>query len=122
MGHKRTSAAGYRPIAIMPLMVKLLHVCLYLKMKHACQQFIKEGNFQYGCGRPDATLEIFQRAQDWLDADDDGDEDDRAVVIADIEAAYDSVPHAQLLAIIKRTWVKSGPIRWNQSSGHSSSR
>ncbi|KAJ9446002.1 hypothetical protein DIPPA_04930 [Diplonema papillatum] len=103
MGHKRTSAAGYRPIAIMPLMVKLLHVCLYLKMKHACQQFIKEGNFQYGCGRPDATLEIFQRAQDWLDADDDDDEDDHAVVIADIEAAYDSVPHAQLLAVIKRT-------------------
>ncbi|KAJ9463787.1 hypothetical protein DIPPA_13405 [Diplonema papillatum] len=110
IGHKRTSAAGYRPIAIMPLMVKLLHVCLYLKMNHTCQQIIREQNFQFGCGRPDATLEIFQRAQDWLDAD-DGDDDDHAVVIADIEAAYDSVPHTQLLNVVRcslgETWANT---------------
>ncbi|KAJ9458195.1 hypothetical protein DIPPA_33060 [Diplonema papillatum] len=71
-------------------------------MNHTCQQIIREQNFQFGCGRPDATLEIFQRAQDWLDAD-DGDDDDHAVVIADIEAAYDSVPHTQLLNVVRNS-------------------
>ncbi|KAJ9464129.1 hypothetical protein DIPPA_18968 [Diplonema papillatum] len=69
----------------MPLMLKFLHVCVYLKIRDLCIERIKAKDFQYGCQRQHATLEILQRAEEWMDG---GDEEDPAVVIADIEAAY----------------------------------
>ncbi|KAJ9453331.1 hypothetical protein DIPPA_03048 [Diplonema papillatum] len=92
----------------MPLMLKFLHVCVYLKIRDLCIERIKANDFQYGCQRQHATLEILQRAQEWMDG---GDEEDPAVVIADIEAAYDTVPHDKLLEKIRNDfgdeWARS---------------
>ncbi|KAJ9470690.1 putative RNA-directed DNA polymerase from transposon BS [Diplonema papillatum] len=96
-GAKQKSPNAYRPIAIMPLMLKCLHVCLYLKIRDLCIERIRTSDFQYGCQHQHATLEILQRAQEWLDSD----IEDPAVVIADIEAAYDTVPHDKLLEDIR---------------------
>ncbi|KAJ9452142.1 putative RNA-directed DNA polymerase from transposon BS [Diplonema papillatum] len=96
-GAKQKSPNAFRPIAIMPLMLKCLHVCLYLKIRDLCIERIRTSDFQYGCQHQHATLEILQRAQEWLDSD----IEDPAVVIADIEAAYDTVPHDKLLEDIR---------------------
>ncbi|KAJ9473452.1 putative RNA-directed DNA polymerase from transposon BS [Diplonema papillatum] len=89
-------------------MLKFLHVCVYLKIRDLCIERIKAKDFQYGCQRQHATLEILQRAQEWMDG---GDEEDPAVVIADIEAAYDTVPHDKLLEEIRNEfgdeWARS---------------
>ena len=91
---KRQHPKSFRPVAIMPLLLKILHTALYVRLKEDIYREVREKNFQYGSVRKTGMVEIIYNAQKWLDENYANDLDDEHVVlITDLLAAYDSVPH-----------------------------
>ncbi|KAJ9442262.1 putative RNA-directed DNA polymerase from transposon X-element [Diplonema papillatum] len=103
---------GYRPIAIMPLFAKLQHSALYLKMKPLVQSLVLMHEFQFGCGRQSGAAQVVLHAREWLESEMGSEEDDeRLLLLVDVRAAFDSIPHGRLIQTVERLlgpeWAKT---------------
>ncbi|KAJ9440809.1 hypothetical protein DIPPA_32926 [Diplonema papillatum] len=94
---------GYRPIAIMPLFAKLLHTAVYLKMRPLVLEYVKRCGFQYGCGQRSGAAQVALFAKEWLESDVASNEDDEhLLLLVDVMAAFDSIPHGRLIETVGR--------------------
>eukprot|EP00757_Euglenozoa_sp_SAG-D1_P016181 gene16181-688_t len=84
---------SHRPICIMNLLPKIFAQTLFCKLREIANRILAKHNFQQAGGwLPGAMQKIILKAQEWLMQN-----EDNVIIIADLEAAYDSIPHAELL-------------------------
>jgi hypothetical protein len=107
--NKSTGPTAFRPIAIMTLYTKLLHTSIYTRLKEKAYKVIRDQRFQLSTVNPQAIMEIIETTQSLLEKS--SDDDEIAVLMSDIEAAYDSVPHGPLVTMIRNNFGQ----RWANS-------
>jgi len=103
--NKASGPTAFRPIAIMTLYTKLLHTSIYTRLKEKAYKVIRDQKFPLSTVNPQAIMEIIENTQSLLEKSGKScDNDEMAVLMSDIEAAYDSVPHGPLVAMIRKNF------------------
>ena len=73
-----------------------------MRLKKDIVKEVRTNNFQYGSVRKTGMIEVIRKAQEWLDRNHSEDlEDENVVLVTDLLAAYDSVPHEGVVQSVK---------------------
>ncbi|KAJ9435426.1 hypothetical protein DIPPA_08562 [Diplonema papillatum] len=76
------------------------------------RSLVQMHEFQFGCGRQSGAAQVVLHAREWLETEMGSEEDDeRLLLLVDVRAAFDSIPHGRLIQTVERLlgpeWAKT---------------
>lgn len=105
----RSSPGNYRPIALLPILSKVIERIVYNKLSHFLKSWLVSN--QSGFKRSDGTIyQLIRLTQEWSDAVDNGQY--VASVFFDLRKAFDRVWHRGLLAKLQAAGIQGTVLQW----------
>ena len=105
----RSIAGNYRPIALLPILGKVMERIVHNKMSRFLSPWFARN--QSGFKRSDGTTQqLIHLTQDWSDAVDKGQY--AGCVFFDLRKAFDRVWHQGLLAKFRAAGLKGAALQW----------